>query len=72
MRRATPEMRYLLSLLLLAAACKDPLGPEDYADIADDAAKIARCQALGRACKADGGTDCFGAYDACMTDAGLR
>lgn len=45
----------------------------DKAAIAEDAAKIYRCQEEGRACKADGGSFCRrDVYDVCMKDAGLR
>lgn len=53
------------------AACQ-VLGPADRAAIAQDAATIEKCQEEGRACKADGGADCFGVYDRCMVDGGLR
>lgn len=59
-------------LALLLSGCRDPLTPADELEIAADAVAIERCQALGRACKADGGADCYGVYDACMRDAGLR
>ena len=39
---------------------------------ARDAAQIATCQAVGRACKADGGSGCYAQYDECMKEAGLR
>jgi hypothetical protein len=55
-----------------AAACASSLTPSDYAEIAGTGADITRCQAMGRACKADGGSNCYGAYDDCMRDAGLR
>ena len=37
-----------------------------------DVATIARCQQVGRDCKADGGSECYGRYDACMADGGMR
>lgn len=47
-------------------------GPADRAAIAQDAATLEKCQEEGRACKADGGVDCYGVYDRCVTDGGLR
>ena len=61
-----------LRLIVACAACGAGLTPADEAHIAAQAAIIARCQAEGRACKADGGTGCFGTYDSCMRDGGLR
>ncbi len=57
--------------VLTAAACVT-LSAADQAAIASDASKIAHCQAVGQACKADGGTNCYGAYDNCMKEAGLH
>lgn len=65
-------MRYLIaSLAILAMACVT-LTASDRALIAADAAAIARCQALGLACKSDGGEGCYSLYDECMRDGGLR
>lgn len=61
----------LLAIVLRLIACAE-LGPADRADLARDAANIEICQEQGRACKADGGTNCYAVYDACMNDAGLR
>jgi hypothetical protein len=47
-------------------------GPADRAAVAQDAATIEKCQEEGRACKADGGANCYSVYDACMVDGGLR
>lgn len=48
----------------------------DQQAITDDAAKIAACQSAGLACQNSapdsGQHDCFGVYDRCMQDAGLR
>lgn len=56
---------------VLAGACA-VLSPADKAELSDDAAIIAKCEAEGRACKADGGADCYATYDACMRDGGQR
>lgn len=64
-------MRALVLLSALLAACAS-LGPAERTEIADTAAALERCQEVGRACKADGGTACYQQYDACVTDAGLR
>lgn len=48
------------------------LSAQDKIEIAQTGVTIAACQQLGRDCKADGGTDCFGVYDACMKDGGMR
>lgn len=63
---------------LLIAACVElvgcgpaPLTPDEQKQIDKTASTILECQAVGRACKADGGTACFGEYRACMTDGGL-
>ncbi len=47
------------------------LTPAEQKEIGDTAAVIAGCQAVGRACAADGGTGCYGEYHACMKEAGL-
>lgn len=67
-------MRYVATFLLACVACKDPLTPAEQQEIGKDAALIAYCEQVGRVYKADGGTgsECYGEYDACMTDAGLR
>jgi hypothetical protein len=68
-------IRRLVALVVLGiagVACGAALTPADQAGIADDAAIIARCEAAGRACKIDGGHDCYGVYDACMRDGGLH
>ncbi|HXG69975.1 MAG TPA: hypothetical protein VNJ04_05100 [Gemmatimonadaceae bacterium] len=50
-----------------------PLTPAEHRAIAGDAVMIGVCQSKGRICKdADSGADCFGIYDDCMVDAGLR
>lgn len=59
-------------LVLAGVACQQALSPADVADIEATGAIIAKCQAEGFACKADGGTNCYDeAYGACMRDAGL-
>lgn len=60
---------YALGVSFFAACAL--LGPADRADLVDTAATLERCQELGRACKADGGTNCFQVYSACVGDAGL-
>lgn len=67
-----PRHAVALGCALALAACCAFLTPADRAEIANDAARIAQCQAEGRACKADGGADCWGVYDGCMRDAGLH
>jgi hypothetical protein len=62
---------FLFAAFSIGAACAE-LTPADRADIATTAAIIERCQEEGRACKADGGANCYGVYDACMHDAGLH
>lgn len=62
---------------LLISACVSLLSscggltPAETKHVGETAATIAYCEAVGRACKADGGTRCYGAYRACMTDGGL-
>ncbi len=62
-------MRVLVILAfgaLIACACAElGLSPKD-------AFTISSCQDVGRACKADGGDDCYGKYDECMKDGGMR
>jgi len=65
-------VRYILFALAASVAACAFLSASDKALIAKDAATIAQCQSLGHACKADGGKGCFGVYDACMRDGGLR
>ncbi len=66
-------MRALFFAAALAlAACAAALTPADRDKIAHDAAQIEHCQEVGRACKADGGVDCYRQYDDCMQDGGLR
>lgn len=62
--------RFAFFVCLGLIACAT-LTPADQTAIANDAATIAKCQIAGRACKADGGTDCFGVYESCMKDGGL-
>ena len=66
----------LLAGLFVIGRCTAcmPLTPEDKRAIAHDAVRIEVCQQKGRDCKpdTDGGADCFGVYDACIVDAGLR
>lgn len=52
-------------------ACHELTGA-DYVDIGATAVQVARCENEGRACKADGGTDCYGVYERCLKDAGLE
>lgn len=56
--------------LAFLAACPG-LTPAEQKEIGDTATTIAGCQTIGRACKADGGTECYEQYDACMEDGGL-
>jgi len=68
-------MRVLALALILGsvACCASALTPAETAqETATDSAKILQCQNAGRACKADGGTDCYSVYDACMRDGGMR
>lgn len=58
--------------MALAVAACGVLSASDKALIAQDASVIARCQSRGLACKADGGAGCYGVYDACMREGGLR
>lgn len=46
--------------------------PKDAADLVDEGAGIASCEAKGRAAKDAGQPDAYGVYDDCMKDAGLR
>ncbi|MCL2724864.1 MAG: hypothetical protein FWD69_10555 [Polyangiaceae bacterium] len=64
--------RVLFALCMVDCACAASTGPAERAEIGTTAAQIEVCQEVGRACKADGGTDCYDKYDACMTDGGLR
>jgi hypothetical protein len=52
--------------------CAPPLTPQEKEAIAFDGVRIAVCQQKGRDCKRTGGDDCFGLYDNCILDAGLR
>lgn len=65
----TLRLATVLGTLLLACAT---LTPADQTELSNDAAIIAKCEAEGRACKSDGGMGCYGRYDACMKDGGLR
>jgi hypothetical protein len=61
---------------VLGIACA-ALTPTQRIEIANTAAQIEACQEEGRACKTfasgdAGGANCYGVYDACMRDAGLR
>lgn len=66
-----PPIAAAVIAALCLAACSS-LTPADYAQIGDNTTKIVNCQTVGRLCQADGGTDCYSKYDACMKDAGLR
>lgn len=65
-------MRAFLLGLVLGGCAALGLGPAEQAEIDKTAEQIAKCQSEGYACKADGGSNCYGVYDACMRDAGLR
>lgn len=45
--------------------------PAEAEHVGETATTIAKCETIGRTCKADGGTRCYGEYRACMTDGGL-
>lgn len=68
----------VFAVLALCAAtallnCKSlGLGAGEQAEIDKTASAIAECQARGQSCKADGGAGCYGVYDACMREKGLR
>ena len=66
-----PRFLFVLGLLALAA-CGAALGATERQGISTTAGTIARCQDVGRACKEDGGRNCYDAYDACMREGGLR
>lgn len=65
-------MRYFLFVIAALTVACAALNASDKELIAKDASDIARCQALGLACKADGGAGCYSLYDECMKDGGLR
>ncbi len=52
--------------------CTPPLTPTEQRAIAADGVLIGVCQFKGRECHRMGGADCFGVYDDCILDAGLR
>ncbi len=54
------------------AGCSPSLTPDQQKTIAADGVRLAVCQFKGRECKRTGGTDCFGVYDDCVLDSGLR
>lgn len=60
-----------LGIAVALVACAT-LGPAERSELATTATTIERCQEVGRACKDDGGADCYGRYSACIADAGLR
>lgn len=60
-----------LPVFFALEACGTTLTPAEQKQVDRTASTIAECQAEGRACKADGGTRCYGAYRACMTEGGL-
>lgn len=60
-----------LSVFCFACLACLSLTPAQQREVGRTAAVIAKCQDLGRACKADGGTGCYEIYDACMKDGGL-
>lgn len=70
-----PPASYLLppAALMLALFCVScsGFGPDVQEQIASDSTTILHCQNVGRACKADGGTECYTKYRACMKDGGL-
>jgi hypothetical protein len=47
-------------------------GPAERATVEKNVATVGGCEEIGRACKADGGHDCYAQYDACTREAGLR
>jgi hypothetical protein len=55
----------------LAGACA-LFTPADRDSLISTSAQIAHCQEIGRACQADGGANCYGKYDDCMREAGMR
>ena len=59
-------------LVVAALGACAVFGPADRNAITQTAATLETCQEVGRACKADGGANCWDKYDACVTDAGLR
>jgi hypothetical protein len=66
-------MRALLVFVMAMVACSASTPtPAQQQMLTNEAAGIAQCQAQGRACKADGGTNCWDVYDSCMVDGGLR
>jgi hypothetical protein len=71
-RYAIAALVALSAFCLLAhlVACGG-LTPAEQQHVAHTATVIASCQDIGRACKADGGTGCYGEYSACMRDGGL-
>ncbi len=62
----------VLFVVAKCTGCTPPLTSDDKKAIAFDAVRIAVCQSYGRECKRNGGSDCFGLYDDCILDAGLR
>lgn len=61
----------VLALIFFGAGCA-ALTAAQRGEIEKTAGTIGSCQERGRACKDDGGTNCYAKYDACITDAGLR
>ncbi len=60
----------LISACVAVVSCGG-LTPAETQHLGETATTIAKCQVVGRACEADGGTRCYGAYRACMADGGL-
>lgn len=63
--------RLVFVALALLAGC-DLFGAYMRGEVPTNAEVIAKCQKIGLDCKADGGADCYGKYDDCMIEAGLR
>lgn len=61
----------MFALIFFGVGCA-ALTAAQRGEIEKTAGTIANCQEQGRACKADGGTNCYAAYENCTTDAGLR
>lgn len=64
-------MKRVAFVALLSLAACHALTEADYIDIGETALQVAKCENEGRACKADGGTNCFDVYEDCLADAGL-
>jgi hypothetical protein len=64
--------RLMFALIFFGASACATLTAAQRGELEKTAGSIASCEERGRACKADGGADCYAVYEECTRDAGLR